>query len=108
MEEPTMVKMLKCKVKAEKLMIEVFDKTGKPKTYKTTNGAGKSITKIEQQILKKGAEVALPEDRIKVLGNAVELVLAPVAASAEDMDDDTATDAGDEAETTVADQIPKK
>lgn len=103
-----MVKMLKCRVKAEKLMIEVFDKTGKVKTYKTTDGTGKSITKIEQQMLKKGAEVALPEDRIPALGNAVELVLAPVAVSAEEMDDDTAADAGDEAEKTVADQIPKK
>jgi len=101
-----MVKMLKCKVKAEKLMIEVFDKTGKPKTYKTTDGAGKSITKIEQQILKKGAEVALPEDRIKVLGNAVELILAPVAVSAEEDDADDVAD--DKDAKTVADEIPKK
>ncbi len=101
-----MVKMLKCKVTAEKLMIEVFDKNGKPKTYKTKDGAGNTIEKTEQQMLKKGAVVALPEDMIAGLGNAVELVLAPVAVSAEEDDADDTADVKDAK--TVADEIPKK
>ena len=102
------MKMLKCEVTAAKIMIEVFDKTGKPKTYKTTDGKGKSVTKVEQQILKKGQTVALPEDRIAALGNSVQLVMAPVAVvEDEDVDD---ADVEDEKadDKTVAAQIPKK
>ena len=100
-------RLLKCKVKAEKLMIEVFDNKGNPKTYKTKDGAGNVIDKTEQQMLRKGAEVALPEDRIPGLGNAVELILAPVAVSEVDVDG-TDADVPDVKDATVADKIPKK
>lgn len=89
-------------------MLEVFDSKGKPKTYKVKNGKGEVIEKVEQQLLRKGDIVALPQEKITELGNSVSMVMAPVEMAPEEVTEET-TEAEPEAVTkTVAKQIPKK
>jgi hypothetical protein len=91
-------------------MIEVFDSKGKVKTMKVKDSSGKTVEKVQTQLLRNGDVVALPQDKIEKLAGDVEMVMVPATVPDEEPED-TGTDAKDEADPedkTVAAQIPKK
>lgn len=91
-------------------MIEVFDSKGKVKTMKVKDSSGKTVEKVQTQLLRNGDVVALPQDKIEKLAGDVEMVMVPATVPDKELED-TGTDAKDEADPedkTVAAQIPKK
>jgi len=117
-----MIDKYKCRVTANRLVMEVLDEDGNPVIVTKKDTFGGSYQETAEVQYRKGDIIFLPESAIKIRSSSLEMVLEPVkvgpvkkangtaevSSQPEKSEKTPAKSMKDEEEVTVADLIPKE